>query len=127
MGPEFMGKCILVVEDDVELRQSIGELLEIKGYTVLLASQGLEALTLLERESGLPDLILLDLMMPLMNGGEFLKAMRANSKFTALPVVVMSAGGAKIDSSQANAWLRKPFRMAELITMVERHCGPSDT
>ena len=70
---------IYVVEDDVDLRESIKELLEMEGFSVLTAGNGREGLNLIERD-GEPCLILLDMMMPVMNGWEFLEALQRDRR-----------------------------------------------
>lgn len=116
-------KQILVVEDDQSIRISLQDLLEMEGYRVQVASNGVEALEALEH-SGKPNLILLDLMMPVMDGFEFRKKMNTKPDLADIPIVVMSADGnvalkkAKIGASD---YLRKPIDIDTLIERIERY------
>jgi signal transduction histidine kinase/DNA-binding response OmpR family regulator/CHASE3 domain sensor protein len=80
---------VLVVDDDIHTRQLFAAVLGAEGYQVRTARDGLEAFTGLEQE--VPDLILLDLMMPVMDGGTFLAALRRNPRYASLPVAVVTA------------------------------------
>src|SRR5690242_15178451 len=91
------GETILVVEDDLDIRECYQNLLERAGYHVTLAQNGLEALNQLSRER--PSLILLDLMMPVMSGPEFLEAMRLDESSWNIPVLIVSAYGELADAS----------------------------
>src|SRR5438046_2792257 len=87
-----MGPKILVVEDDPYIRESIQELLELESYTVACAANGKEALDYLEKiGNGLPQLILLDLMMPVMDGFEFRRQQVTSPVLSKIPLIVMSA------------------------------------
>jgi len=82
---------IVVIEDDEDLRETLRELLEMEGFQVSTACNGLEGLRLIERSSR-PCLILLDLMMPVMDGWEFLDTLRQNAaQLAQAPVAVVSA------------------------------------
>ncbi len=85
-------KIILLVDDDYDIRSVLCEVLEQEGFTVGVAVNGREALTYLEGNPS-PSLILLDLMMPVMNGFEFREHQVANPKWANIPVIVMSADG----------------------------------
>lgn len=106
-----MSRRILVVEDDLYIRESVRELLEDEGYTVICAENGARALAELEAMQRLPDLILLDLMMPVKDGFQFRTEQRTDARFAHIPVVVMSADP-QLDSRrgllEARAYLRKP-------------------
>ena len=80
---------VLVVDDDGELRDVLRESVELDGHTALVASNGREALRVL-REQG-ADVVVLDLMMPVMNGWQFLEAVRAEPRLAQVPVIVISA------------------------------------
>jgi two-component system, cell cycle sensor histidine kinase and response regulator CckA len=117
-------KTILLVEDEDMLRGLIRELLEIKGYSVLEASQGLEALELFQSVAEPVDLILTDVVMPHMSGSELVERLR--KEHPALKVIFMSgytgANNAAIHKSlemPGVAFLQKPFRLNALITQVE--------
>ena len=85
-----MSRRILVVEDDLYIRESVRELLESEGHTVFSAENGAHALAELEAMRQPPDLILLDLMMPVKDGFQFRTEQRADARFAHIPVVVMS-------------------------------------
>jgi two-component system, cell cycle sensor histidine kinase and response regulator CckA len=119
-----MVKTILLVEDEDMLRGLIKELLEIKGYAVLEARQGLEALDLLEARDGCVDLILTDVVMPHMSGAELVDQLR--QAHPALKVIFMSgytgASNASVNKSlemPGVSFLQKPFRLNSLINSVE--------
>src|SRR5258706_9858128 len=107
---------ILVVDDDRDLRESLIEALEDEGYSVASAPDGQHALFYL-RTSKRPDLILLDLQMPIMNGIEFRQEQLKNSELAAIPVAVLTAdpdGRDKVAALSTAAFLRKPLNMAQL-------------
>ena len=112
---------ILVVEDDAEVREVICEILVEQGYGVVCAENGALAL---ERVRGArPDLILLDLRMPVMGGAEFLGRLRGLDEGSAVPVVIMSASpnpAAEVGALSFQACLKKPFGMSELLVLVDR-------
>ncbi|MEO6097127.1 MAG: response regulator [Fibrobacteria bacterium] len=117
-------KTILLVEDEDMLRGLIRELLEIKGYTVIEASQGVEALELFKSAAGPVDLVLTDVVMPHMSGSELVERLRKDHPV--LKVIFMSgytgANNAAIHKSlemPGVAFLQKPFRLNALISQVE--------
>src|SRR5208283_5094195 len=83
---------ILLIEDDSDLADALAEILIMEGYRIVYASDGMAALALLA-EDELPDLILLDLMMPKMSGWEFREAQLRDERLAHIPVVVLSATG----------------------------------
>lgn len=111
---------VLAVEDDNDLREFYGTLLREEGHQVRLARNGLEALHQLDWT---PDLILLDLMMPVMDGYEFLRRLRASPKGASIPVLVLSAalppGRATLRGAQAV--LRKPFDFDRMLRTIEMY------
>jgi two-component system, cell cycle sensor histidine kinase and response regulator CckA len=117
-------KTILLVEDEDMLRGLIRELLEIKGYLVLEASQGVEALEIFKKSQEPVDLVLTDVVMPHMSGSELVERLRKEQP--ALRVIFMSgytgANNAAIHKSlemPGVAFLQKPFRLNALISQVE--------
>ncbi len=90
-----MKKKILVIEDDLAIAEALQELLESEGYSVILAEHGLSALNYLEGKNALPSLILLDLMMPIMDGRNFLAEFERKlpEMKKSIPVLLMSAMG----------------------------------
>lgn len=121
-------KQILVVEDDQSIRISLQDLLEMEGYRVQMAANGVEALKVLE-SSDKPNLILLDLMMPVMDGFQFRERMNSNPDLANIPVIVMSADGnvtVKKARIGASDYLRKPIDIDVLLERIERFATSDD-
>ncbi len=117
---------ILVVEDDRDIRDSVVEILEDEGYGVSAAGDGLQALELLAAGAQKPDLILLDLMMPRMNGFQFREAQLQHVEHAAIPVAVLTADGNAMEKARtlkADGFLRKPLRIEPLLDVVQRLLG----
>lgn len=111
---------VLVVDDNDDIRESLRSFLEDEGFTVATASSGVEAFERLC--SGLkPGLILLDVMMPEMSGLEVLQRLRNDSTKADIPVAVMS-GSFDGDVPPPTYFLRKPFELDRVISIVTRHC-----
>ena len=115
-------KTVLVVDDDADLREAVAELLEHHGYRVLQAVDGREALDLLRDCRGDPCLVLLDMLMPGMNGAEVLAVLRQGQRLGALPVVVCSASAATSETHGARRLLRKPVSEDLLLDVVAEFC-----
>jgi CheY-like chemotaxis protein len=118
-------KLVLVVDDDPDIRETVREILEDQGYRVLDAENGREALGRLQAGST-PDLILLDLSMPVMSGTEFCSEQQKDPKLSRIPVVVVTATGTpdqKVSKLHINGLLRKPVGLDELLGTVQRFCG----
>ena len=116
---------ILIVDDDPDIRDALGECLRYEGYGVHSAADGRDALDRLE--FGLrPDVILLDLMMPVLNGFDVLKALQTRQDWRSIPVVVVSAnrGYEAEDLKGAVSILRKPVNVERLIAVVEQATAP---
>ena len=115
-------KCtVLVVDDDEGIRTAMAEILELLGYAVTVAADGQEAVEMLK--VGLePRAIVLDMMMPRMDGWTFLSKIRADPRFRELPVVVASAVVGECPDG-ADAWLQKPFDLTDLDREVARLCA----
>lgn len=112
---------VLIVDDDPDIRDAVGECLRYEGYGVHSAVDGRDALERLE--FGLrPDVILLDLMMPILNGFDVLQALQARPDWKKIPVVVVSAnrGYEAEDLTGAVSILRKPVNVERLIRAVEQ-------
>ena len=109
---------VLLVEDDPEVREVLGDVLTGRGLFVLSAEDGRHGLAQLQ-ECGRPDMILLDLLLPDMDGGQFLVAMRAMPGFADVPVVVLTgARGLErklLPVDTVGAWLTKPVRLDDLL------------
>jgi CheY-like chemotaxis protein len=118
---------VLVVEDDGLVREKMGALLETRGYRVAAAGNGREALNYL-RTHPAPHVILLDLMMPVMNGWAFRKEQRHDPALAGIPVLVCSGAGdvqAEADLIGADGHLEKPVKPDELFEAVGRFCAHS--
>jgi len=114
---------ILVVDDDDTLRDTLAELLELEGYTVQTAADGAHALFLTMRDA--PELVLLDLRMPLLDGWGFKRELQRRG--LDVPIVVMTAGedaSSAADELGADEAVGKPFQIVELLTAIERLCRP---
>lgn len=114
---------MLVVDDDDEVREMVAAALVKRGYSVATARDGREALGLLETLR--PELIFLDVRMPIVDGAEFRQAQRRNKHWIRIPTVVMTGVDDEplLDPAVELA-LRKPIRTAELLEIVRRHCAP---
>jgi CheY-like chemotaxis protein len=111
---------ILVVEDDNAVMSAICGLLEFEGYNIIQAGNGSEALDQL-RLHGIPDVILLDMKMPVMNGWQFAAEFNARYDHQA-PIIVLTAAAdaeKRAREIQANAWIPKPFKIEELLSVVK--------
>lgn len=116
---------ILVVDDDKAIREALEMVLEDEGYAVASAANGREALELLRASGGLPALILLDLMMPVMNGWEFREEQQRSAALAAIPVVVLSADSdvtRKAAALGVAASLNKPVHLDVLLDVVSAYC-----
>ncbi len=117
-------KTILVVEDEYFLAESIKDRLEYLGYQVLLAEHGEAALELLKEKKC--NLILLDIIMPVLDGWDTLKAIRQNSQLKNLPVIMVSARATDQDKEKslaygANDHLNKPFSWDDMAALIKKH------
>lgn len=114
---------ILVVDDDRNIRETLGDVLKFAGYRVELAENGERALEILRR-GPLPAVVLLDLMMPVMSGWEFLEFVETDETLRNLRVVVVSALPAPLAPCDAEGGvkgcLRKPIDIDRLLTIVEQ-------
>ncbi|RYZ41944.1 MAG: response regulator transcription factor [Myxococcaceae bacterium] len=120
---------LLVVDDDMDIRDALQDVLELEGYAVQLAADGLEALERLRSSEPRPQLILLDLMMPRMDGVTFCEALRHERACSDIPVLVASADldvRETVDGMDVAGYLRKPLDLSALLSTVKRLCLPSD-
>ncbi len=109
--------CVLVVDDDVKILRFIRSSLTLAGYVVITTTSGEEALKLVESEK--PNVMLLDILMPVMDGFEVLRKLRAVSE---LPVIAVSAQASAAEEALrlgANDFLAKPFRPDELVNRIK--------
>jgi two-component system response regulator CpxR len=108
-------RSVLVVDDDQAIRHVIAEVLSDEGYEVVCAENGLQAMSELRKQTP-PDLVLLDLMMPVMSGWEVLEELQASDTLSRIPVVVVSA----MSAPGAIEHLSKPIDLDDLLTTVSR-------
>jgi CheY-like chemotaxis protein len=116
------GVRVLVVDDDEDIRELLALLLEANGAVVAVAADGVDALEALDGDGHTPALILLDLMMPRMDGQEFLTRLRAGP-YRDVPVVLISGhlgSASKAKELGADGWLGKPLHYDELLSVVDR-------
>lgn len=112
---------VLIVDDDDDMRETLRACLEEEGFTVRTARNGLEALEQLA-VGALPGLILLDLMMPEMNGWEVLEHLRNDALHREIPVAVMS-GSHRGKVKSATYVVPKPFDLCAMVELVHEHCS----
>jgi CheY-like chemotaxis protein len=115
-----MARTVVVVDDENEIRDTLAEFLVGEGYEVICARDGGEATTKLAHVT--PHVILLDVLMPVMNGYEVLDWIRANAQLTAVPVVAMS--GTDKAPAGSTEFLQKPFSPQALLAAIEAVCSP---
>ncbi|HKQ31342.1 MAG TPA: response regulator [Burkholderiales bacterium] len=118
---ESIRRPILVIEDDVDIRDGLKVLLEDEGYAVELAHNGIEALGMLERTR--PFVILLDVMMPIMDGRAFLKAMRQKKLANAngVPVIMLTAAAERPDDApEVVEIVKKPIDFDSFLSLLKR-------
>ena len=117
---------ILIIDDALEIQILIRHLFLDEGYIVDYANNGKEGLDLLHSATELPSVILLDLMMPVMDGLEFMKNLEADVQLREIPVVVMTAygpGEVKKMELQGREILKKPVEIDALLGMAARYCS----
>jgi CheY-like chemotaxis protein len=116
--------AVLVVDDDPDERTLVADLIESAGFSVVTASDGREALAILRRVQ--PELIVLDVCMPIMDGAEFRAEQRRSRGWLRIPTVVMTGGDDEPQLDLAvEQTLHKPFRARDLIAVVKKHCTAS--
>jgi CheY-like chemotaxis protein len=126
MSPESAGR-ILIVEDDEAIRESLTEALRESGYIADAAVHGQEALERLRGADRLPQLILLDLAMPVMDGFQLSRALAEDSALREIPIVIMSADGqldGKVARTGARGYLKKPMSLDAVLEVVTRCLTP---
>ena len=114
-------RTVLLVDDDEALREALGEALEEEGFAVAKAQNGRDAMRWLRDRGGASCVIVLDVMMPVMDGNDFLLAKRADLTIVGLPVVVVtaSAGALLVDRApDVKAFLSKPIEMDLLLAAL---------
>lgn len=120
-----MSAKLLVVEDDADIRRNLKRLFESEGYSVEIAENGKIALEALMNSADLPSVIILDLMMPIMDGFEFREEQEKIARISSIPVVIMTADG-HIDEkkmrTKASAALKKPADAVIILDTVAKLC-----
>lgn len=114
---------VLLVDDDEDFCDSIRDLLLRRGYAVATARDGQQALDTISANR-VPCVVLLDLVMPGMDGWRFLSVVKANPQMSSIPIVIASAHSATHAPTGVEGVLQKPFALSELFSFVERYCGP---
>ena len=114
---------VLIIEDDVDTRDMLARFLELEGYTVHAAANGRQALEMLEKDAS-ASVIVLDLMMPVMDGWEFRRRQIEDAHLRNIPTIVVSAAGReRLSKISADAYLSKPVDMDELLEQVSQYCS----
>jgi CheY-like chemotaxis protein len=114
--------AVLVVEDDEEIREALKEILSSEGYRVHTATNGQEGLDHLRSNSAKPGIIILDLMMPIMDGWHFRNHQLQDPDFAKIPVIVITADGnasQKAKAMNATAGLKKPLNLEEFLKTIQ--------
>ena len=117
-------ETILLVEDDSDIRESLAELLLLRGYQVTAVADGREALNYLET-GDLPCLIILDLMLPVMSGWEFRHRQLSDARWSSIPTILLSGVNNLFQESQrlqAVAFIPKPIDIQSLYKTIDRYC-----
>ena len=110
--------AILIVDDEEPVRSFLAQVFGDR-YEVSLASNGGQALTLIEEQR--PDIVLSDVMMPVLNGAELCRRLKANADTKDIPVILMTSAGPKsTDAAGADAYVGKPFDLDEIENLVQR-------
>ncbi len=116
-------QTVLVVEDDEDIRDLFVTVLNQGGYRAIPAENGKVALDILETLKGSPCLVLLDMMMPVMNGREFVEALDHCHKMASLPVVIVSAYPEGASNGHVRKVVRKPLEPDALKRVVDEFCN----
>ena len=113
---------ILLAENDQDLRDAMAGTLRKAGYSIEAVANGQEALEWLDGVPSPPKLLLIDLMMPVMDGWQFLDEQQKTPRNASIPVVVLSANGSFAGRSETIPFLRKPVALKPLLAVVARYC-----
>jgi CheY-like chemotaxis protein len=114
---------ILLIEDESDIRTILKDALEWEGYRVYTASNGKEGMEILPGMPA-PSLILLDLMMPVMNGWEFASALQTDRAYRNVPIVALSAFSDPEKEIRVEGFIKKPVDLDLLLALVRERCGP---
>ena len=115
---------VLVVEDDIHLLEGIRDILELDGYAVLTAENGSEGIDVLQKQPTPPDLIVSDIMMPRMDGIQFLKEVRKEDRWLSIPFIYLTAKGERADVHRGmrlgvDDYVIKPYDPSDLLVKIE--------
>jgi CheY-like chemotaxis protein len=114
------GPKILVIEDDESISSLLAQVLELEDYQVTTALNGADGLDLLLKSNLTPDLIILDLMMPIMDGATFRKTQLANAQISSIPVILMTADNQPLNPAlKVQGFLRKPLSIDKILNVVK--------
>lgn len=113
---------VLIIDDDLDIRECLIDVIIGEGHQVFEAINGKEALELL-KTIPIPNLILLDINMPVMGGAEFYRSLREDSKYASIPVVFISAGNDFSKIPKDVQTIRKPFDLDIMISVIKSHCS----
>ena len=116
-------ESVMLVEDDSDIREGLTGFLEQEGYHVITAENGRDAINQIEHDDKKPGLVLLDLMMPVMNGWEFLEEKKMHKDLAKIPVLVISAVPGSPCIPGALGFLKKPLDLNRLMDFVELYCA----
>jgi len=116
-----MSKKIMIVDDEEDIRVSVGQIFEVSGYEVIKAEDGNDCLNKLER--AIPDIVILDIMMPGLNGWDVAARIKENSKWSEIPIVFLTAKGDEMSIGMgglaSEEYVVKPFDVIKLKERVE--------
>jgi CheY-like chemotaxis protein len=124
MPAAHLGKCVLLVDDNFVTREAMSQVLCCDGYRVTTAANGADAFRRLNGHER-PDMILLDLNMPVMDGPTFRQRQQQDQELAAIPIVLLSSAGdvaEQATSLGAQTYLQKPVDTARLLDVVHRYC-----
>ncbi|HYQ29492.1 MAG TPA: response regulator [Polyangiaceae bacterium] len=121
MTPPKPTHTVLIVEDEEDLRELMRDALLMRGYCVVTAEEGTDALRKID-DLGPPCVILLDLLMPGMNGWEFFDKVRERPELSSVPVIIHSSAAARAPAG-ATRVLQKPLAFERLVSIVAEYCG----
>jgi CheY-like chemotaxis protein len=109
---------IVVADDELPIAQLLEDILTDEGYTIYLAADGQEALTLVRKL--IPDLLLCDMMMPMLSGEDVYIALQTDPKTAKIPVILMSAAATRSERTQKIHFIAKPFELPQLLNVIKR-------
>lgn len=117
-------KTVLIIEDNLEIRENTTEILQLERLAVITAENGSDGVSLAKTTS--PDIILCDIMMPGLNGYEVIRELKQDPSTASIPFIYVTASGEKTEVKQAmemgaNGFLRKPFDARDLMQLIKEH------